>query len=168
MAAVLKTVGRQRPGGSNPSASAKRNAAGRASDRLFLASGPSKACFRKGWKTKTAVCPKGRRLHSMLCRTPGQGIAQAAAGRAAESRRLLFPPRRLMPPWYVLVCPLHGSAPMAPAGLFFEEMLPGALADCLGLVHDRGQHQHVRGNFLDCLVRADLQGIPVLVPVLLD
>ena len=52
------------------SLTAKRNAAGRASDRLFLASGPSKACFRKGWKTKQPVGPKGRQLHSMLGRAP--------------------------------------------------------------------------------------------------
>ena len=29
------------------------------SDRLFLASGPSKACFRKGWKTENAGWPAG-------------------------------------------------------------------------------------------------------------
>ena len=76
MAAVLKTVGRQRPGGSNPSASAKRNAAGRFSDRLFLDSSGSQAYLDAAGIQKQTVGLKGRQLHSMLCRTPGQGMSE--------------------------------------------------------------------------------------------
>ena len=81
MAAVLKTVGRQRPGGSNPSASAKRNAAGRFSDRLFLDSSGSQAYLDAAGIQKQTVGLKGRQLHSMLCRTPGQGMSEGSARR---------------------------------------------------------------------------------------
>ena len=52
--------------------------------------------------------------------------------------------------------------------LFRQEMLTCLLADRLRLVHDGGEHEHVRGDFLDRRVGAGLEGIPVLVAVVLD
>ena len=81
MAAVLKTVSPKGLRGSNPLPSAKRNAAGRVSDRLFLASGPSKARFRKGWKTKTASWPVGPTAAFYALQGP------AASGEGCRRRR---------------------------------------------------------------------------------
>ena len=66
----------ERTGGSNPSLTAERNAAGRASDRLFLDSGVSQACLADGRSRKQPVGPKGRQLHSMLCRAPRRAFRE--------------------------------------------------------------------------------------------
>ena len=59
MAAVLKTVGRQRPGGSNPSASAERNAADRRMRSAVFGFRRQPSSLGCRWKPKTAGWTSG-------------------------------------------------------------------------------------------------------------
>ena len=74
----------KRNGGSNPSLTAKRNAAGRVSDRLFLDSGGGQACLDdvRGRKQPGDL---GHQLHSMLCRAPRRAFRDSASGRRPRS-----------------------------------------------------------------------------------
>ena len=90
MAAVLKTVSPKGLRGSNPLPSAKRNAAGRVSDRLFLASGGIQACLDDVGRRKQPVDPVGQQLHSMLCRAPRRAGRDVAEGEIPEAEGLFW------------------------------------------------------------------------------
>ena len=95
MAAVLKTVERQRSGGSNPSPSAKRNTAGRVATGCFWLQARRKPAFVRAGRQKRPAGQQGQQLYSVL-HSPaagGEGCRRASARRNPEGKAWPMPPQ---------------------------------------------------------------------------
>ena len=100
MAAVLKTVERQRSGGSNPSPSAKRNTAGRVATGCFWLQARRKPAFVRAGRQKRPAGQLGQQLYSVL-HSPaagGEGCRRAPARRNPFTRDARAPAKNSKAP----------------------------------------------------------------------